>query len=607
MVTSILDALKRALSKLGKESSESKVEAVTEQPLPLDKPTSSVSPGRKTLTVRPARPATMITKPENRQESTQLKAPPKTKPGAVNRPVAEKARTSQSRVPANPGQTTRAPNHMSKEPWKLKLGDNPKLNISLYAAPHGHKNLQLKNSGVQCQPLHPGGDEDARELVMGLDFGTSSVKAVIGDRAAEKAYAVPFMACDGVERYLLPSRLHESDHAFSLSAGRQLHRDLKLSLLASGNTDEAQKRAVVFLALAIRHARAWLFSEKADVYNGTKVLWKIVVGIPSENILERDYAQSEVVQRFMLISRAAWLLSGHHSNTLDLELSTNAIARANEIGQGAPINGPIEDVVVEVIPELSAQIFGFLKSNQFDRHGNKIFAVADIGAGTVDSALFEVTPKRGRWNFEFYTNHVQPYGVMNLHRTRVEWWIDALRSLGSNQSLIDAFSTVEWPTDRMTSLPESVSEYVSDAQLTFPDQQHNPDSIFYEKKVLAMVRGKTIWRAWKEGLLQQANITGVPVFLCGGGSRMNYYDRLRTDLKSCRGFTWLTTTPRVLTIPTNLEAPGVIQADYDRLSVAYGLSFLDVGTIVKGIPPPRVPPGNTPPPPPDPFVSKDQV
>lgn len=591
MVTSIVDAFKRAMSKFRKETSESKVEAVVEQPLSTEKPTSSVSPGRATLSVRSA---TAITKPENRQEGTQLKAPPKTIAGAVNRPVAAKARTSQSRVAANPGQATRALNHTSNEPWKLKLGNNPKLNTSLHAAPHGHKNLQLKNSGVECQPLRPGGDENARELVMGLDFGTSSLKAVIGDRAAGKAYAVPFMACDGIERYLLPSRLHESDHAFSLSAGRQLHRDLKLSLLASGNTDEAQKRAVVFLALAIRHARAWLFSEKAEIYNGSQVLWRLVVGIPSENIHEHDYTQSEVVQRFMLISHAAWLLSGHHSKTLDLALSTQAIARANEIERGSPTNDPNEEVVVEVIPELSAQIFGFLKSNQFDRHGNKIFAVADIGAGTVDSALFKVTPDRGRWNFEFYTNHVQPYGVMNLHRARVEWWIHALRSIEANHPLIEAFNTVEWPTDRMTSLPEAVEEYVSDAQLTFSDQKHSPDRTFYKKKVLALVQGKTIWRAWKDGFLEQRELEGVPIFLCGGGSRMSYYGQLRTDLKSFPGCTWLKTTPRVLHIPAELEAPGVVQAEYDRLSVAYGLSFLDVGKIVKQIPPQRVPQENTP-------------
>ena len=564
MVTSILGAFKRAFAKVGKKSNEGKVESATDQPL-VEKPASSVTRDRATLSVRHGQSASTSPLPELRRESAQLKPFPIIKPRAENRPGATNAKNSPSQVPANTGKMPGAPNHGNKKPWQVKLGNNPKLNISLQTAPLGHKILRLKNSGVECQPLRRGGDENARELVMGIDFGTSSVKVVIGDRAAGKAYAIPFMVCDGVERYLLPSRLHESNNAYSLNTGKQLHRDLKLSLLASGNTDEAQQRAVVFLALAIRHARAWLFSEKAEIYNGTRVLWKLVVGIPSENIHERDYAQSEVVQRFMLISHAAWLLSGHRSDGLDQVLSAKAIARANEIVPGAPINDPIEDIVVEVIPELSAQIFGFLKSNQFDRHGNKIFAVADVGAGTVDSALFKVTPGRGRWNFEFYTNHVQPYGVMNLHRCRVEWWIHALQSMGSNEPLIDELSSIEWPTDRMTSLPETVDEYVCDAQITFLNQENNPDLSFYKKKILALVRGKTIWRAWKDGFLEQRELEGVPIFLCGGGSRMKYYGQLRTDLKSFQGCTWLKATPRVLNIPTDLEAPGVIQAEYDRL------------------------------------------
>lgn len=32
-------------------------------------------------------------------------------------------------------------------------------------------------------------------------------------------------------------------------------------------------------------------------------------------------------------------------------------------------------------------------------------------------------------------------------------------------------------------------------------------------------------------------------------------------------------------IPGELEAPGLAQVDYDRLSVAFGLSFVDVGTV----------------------------
>lgn len=36
-------------------------------------------------------------------------------------------------------------------------------------------------------------------------------------------------------------------------------------------------------------------------------------------------------------------------------------------------------------------------------------------------------------------------------------------------------------------------------------------------------------------------------------------------------------------------APGLPTADFDRLSVAYGLSFLDLGKVLKAVPKPVIP------------------
>lgn len=76
------------------------------------------------------------------------------------------------------------------------------------------------------------GTADSREIVLGLDFGTSSVKTVIGDSALGKAFAVPFREGDGVKRYLLPSRLYETASRYSFDGGGTAHRDLKLALIA---------------------------------------------------------------------------------------------------------------------------------------------------------------------------------------------------------------------------------------------------------------------------------------------------------------------------------------------------------------------------------------
>ncbi len=78
----------------------------------------------------------------------------------------------------------------------------------------------------------------------------------------------------------------------------------------------------------------------------------------------------------------------------------------------------------------------------------------------------------------------------------------------------------------------------------------------------------------------------LPVFLCGGGSRMHFYQQLVTELDDwikrhfheSRGLK-LIQLPK----PGNLEAE-VDDAEYHRLSVAWGLSHpdIDIGPIIPG-------------------------
>ncbi len=57
-------------------------------------------------------------------------------------------------------------------------------------------------------------------------------------------------------------------------------------------------------------------------------------------------------------------------------------------------NPGLQDVEFDVVPELSAQIYGFLESDRFDKKVKNVFMIVDVGAGAVDSSVFHV--KRGR-------------------------------------------------------------------------------------------------------------------------------------------------------------------------------------------------------------------
>lgn len=77
----------------------------------------------------------------------------------------------------------------------------------------------------------------------------------------------------------------------------------------------------------------------------------------------------------------------------------------------------------------------------------------------------------------------------------------------------------------------------------------------------------------------------IPVYLCGGGSRHSLHQRL-TQANNHSFYSWMRVSFRALNKPSNLDAPGLSRLDFDRLSVAYGLSFLDVSKVVKAIPRP---------------------
>ena len=63
---------------------------------------------------------------------------------------------------------------------------------------------------------------------------------------------------------------------------------------------------------------------------------------------------------------------------------------------------------------------------------------------------------------------------------------------------------------------------------------------------------------------------------------MAYYQALSKELgKKPNGFSWLTMQPMALVLPRNLRAGGVPDKDFDRLSVAYGLSTMNLEAVRK--------------------------
>ena len=68
---------------------------------------------------------------------------------------------------------------------------------------------------------------------------------------------------------------------------------------------------------------------------------------------------------------------------------------------------------------------------------------------------------------------------------------------------------------------------------------------------------------------------------------MEYYLALEKELEQKPGFSWLKAEAWTMGVPGDLIAEGLSETDYDRISVAYGLSRLEVGKVIKAIPLPK--------------------
>lgn len=427
-------------------------------------------------------------------------------------------------------------------------------------------------------------EPEIHEVSFGLDFGTSSVKVVIGDLASDKAFAIPFLKTKGIKAYLLPSRVFEvsmstgkSNQFFCLDESSTAFRDLKLGLLANPDSVDHQIEVIAFLSIVIQRSRAWFFQENRSIYKRVKCLWQFRIGLPAATALDNKY-----VPLLEKISRIAWEVasfSDKPSRALILKIRDKVFDQEIQAA----------DLEVRVIPEIAAQIFGFVASHSFDRKAANRFLMVDVGAGTVDASLFRVTSgKGGIWNFEFYTAVVQPYGVSNLHAYRVDWWISKLAACKDSQKLRSDLHATKFSTDLGVDLPTHNRDYFSGVHLV-SDHPDNADFNFFDKKLMAQVQGSTLWRAVKDKFISEEQMKKMPMFLCGGGSRSPFYLKLEEKLQSAPGFSWLTTEPWRLGYPRDLIAEEIDELDFDRLSVAYGLSKVDLGKISQAMPLPLIP------------------
>jgi hypothetical protein len=458
--------------------------------------------------------------------------------------------------------------------------------------------------GIKRQLSNSPGDET--DLIIGLDFGTSATKMVIRDAFTGNVFPVRVnKGVLGLEQFLQASCVFLNEGVFELSGKGKRIDDLKLSLLAC----KAQYPVTEFnyccayLALMIRSARGWFLAEQEPAYRHHKINWYINIGIASRSYEDRSKVQ--------LFRRLAWAAANLAADASYTQIKIDSLDKYRTLSRNAFESESQEEILglefqpndVGVIPEIAAQIQGFMASARWSWTARPIMMLVDVGAGTVDTALFHVNPSDSK--LTFYSSRVEPNGAMNLHRARVTWLMKGIPEESDFAPVHDYLKSIEQSTGRLQPIPSSVIDYLPGYRISKVNR--DIDEIFRLQKYRTQVAGSINEAKLKKGIGAKGSqqLVNVPLLLCGGGSRLPIYLNIAEEINKTPG--WSVSVEKMLMpVPPELREIGWHSEEFDRISVAYGLSLqrglekivsaIEVPDVTRYVPNEKL----------DSFVSKDQ-
>ncbi|MEW5966013.1 MAG: hypothetical protein AB1720_03295 [Pseudomonadota bacterium] len=350
------------------------------------------------------------------------------------------------------------------------------------------------SSGAQTQysQVTGGGTMD---IVIGLDFGTSYTKAAVGMR--DQIFPVSWEGLSaGPDKHLLPSEYSElGDGNCQIGQApavpvERVHQKLKQPLINPAVSSACIAEASVFVALALRYIRAWVYQTHGGKIGTSQIRWLLNLGAPS-NGLETGRLEAAYTK----LGRMAW----------ELSLSGGVISLADAYDLAAKQDGnslPKDLFEVSVLPEFVAQIAGYVQSSQRRRglHG-----LVDVGGGTLDVVTFIVHQRDDEDVFPFLVPEIRALGTQMLYQNR----------------LVDA------PTHDARMLPDELAPVLEPdefAKACGLPKEHilERDGILWNavRDTVAGVFYKTRQRRYRKA---EAWTDGFPLFLTGGGGKVDGY------------------------------------------------------------------------------------
>ncbi len=432
--------------------------------------------------------------------------------------------------------------------------------------------------------LHTSVGLPTRDLYIGFDLGTSCTKVVVHDPIEGRFYAVPFsQGKPGIDRFLLRTCIWEADGHVGVEpfGGATKHSNLKMRLMEadndSGSLGEAIEDAALYVAWVLRYAISWFLKQHGSSVRGRQPCWWLVVGLPDTKVVDQS-----LHRRYKALTYAACrALDSHKPLTRGLIRELLAADPGRDTKGSAPLLGTAR---VSFYPEIGAQLAGYV-SSPHARMGPLM--LVDVGAGTLDVSTLILHAQGGEEICSFHFCCVKPLGAFRLHQRRVGRLTPLLQAHQiSLPPELDPFQPVPG------SLRELLPSVPNPPRALLAEFSGVDEEFVSECRHCCHERVHRFIRGLREFTSRPANDPlarrkSFPYILVGGGSRLQAYRALvGVELESMlNGIArWhLDPYSRLsagegfkradLCVPDGLIAPGVSKPDFDRLSVAHGLSL----------------------------------
>jgi hypothetical protein len=422
------------------------------------------------------------------------------------------------------------------------------------------------------------------DLRIGLDIGTSCSKVAIGDSHWNRHYGVVFApGAKGVTKYLIPTRFYERPQAATLHPldGVQPTSNIKLRLVdavtrGSGESDAALDLAL-YIALVLLHTFAWYQENHADDHRARQPCWWLNIGFPAKRLQNNP----KLVDSYLMAARAA-IRAVDSRQAVTRELVRRCIN-----SELPPSNAPqrLADERLSFYPEIAAQLAGYVLS-PYCSEGPLL--LLDVGAGTLDISTLILHRVEGEEVCAFHFCEVAQLGAFRLYE-RID---QALRTVSPAKvrAAVSVGEDLEWR------IPDCPAGYLlpgvrTDSSLEIAYQKSRAtfgsDCLdtclanfaafkrYVDEPFLLQKRCPPAFR-------EQANF-----ILSGGGSRADFYLDLfpkKLEQHIINLTAWEVEPYRRRSLgqglnrihfvqPAEFVADGIGAEDFDRLSVAHGLSM----------------------------------